>query len=122
LARASAWRWSNFPIPEPLVIPLVAGILIHIIKPIRILPSSWLFAAVGCLLVMAAILLGGWSVRAAGDVDISNPDAILFSGPYAHTRKPMYVAWAVGYAEITLVVGSLWLLVPLPLGLLAFTL
>lgn len=114
-----AWRWRNVPIPEPLAIPLIAGMLIHVVAPIRLLSGSWLRHAVGWPLLGAAVLLGGWALRTVGQIDILNAPKLLTSGPYAHARHPMYLAWIVGYLGIALVVNSVWPLVLLPAGLLA---
>jgi protein-S-isoprenylcysteine O-methyltransferase Ste14 len=114
-----AWRWRNVPIPEPLAIPLIAGMLFHAVAPISLLSGSWLRHGVGWPLLGAAVLLGGWAVRTVGQTDISNAPQLVTSGPYAHGRHPMYLAWIVGYLGITLMVNSLWPLMTLPPGLVA---
>ncbi len=113
------WRWSNVPIPESLAVPLIAGILMHIAAPTRLLPGSWARHAFGWLLFVVAALLGGWAVRTVGQLEISNSTKLVSTGPYAHSRHPMYVAWAVGYLGVALIMNALWPLVFLPAGLIA---
>jgi protein-S-isoprenylcysteine O-methyltransferase Ste14 len=113
------WRWRNVPIPESLVIPLIAGVLIDVVAPTRLPSGSWLRHGVGWPLLGAAALLGGWAVRTVGEFDISKAPKLLTSGPYAHARHPMYLAWVIGYLGVVLVVNSVWSLVLLPAGLLA---
>jgi protein-S-isoprenylcysteine O-methyltransferase Ste14 len=115
----ATWKWGNVPIPEPLAIPLLAGMLVHVAAPTNLLSGSWLRHAVGWPLLGVAVMLGGWAVRTVGEVDISNAPKLLTSGPYAYFRHPMYLAWIVGYLGIGLIVNSVWPLVFLPAGLLA---
>jgi protein-S-isoprenylcysteine O-methyltransferase Ste14 len=113
------WRWRNVPIPESLVLPLVAGMLIHVVEPATLLSGTWLRHALGWPLLGAAVLLAGWAVRTVGKIDISKAPKLLTSGPYAHARHPMYLAWIVGYLGVALEVNSVWPFVLLPAGLLA---
>jgi protein-S-isoprenylcysteine O-methyltransferase Ste14 len=56
-------------------------------------------------------------VRAAAGVDLERPDQLVDSGPYAHSRNPMYVAWTLGYLGVALVAGAAWPLLLLPVVL-----
>jgi protein-S-isoprenylcysteine O-methyltransferase Ste14 len=56
-------------------------------------------------------------VRAAAGVDLERPDQLVDSGPYAHSRNPMYVAWTLGYLGVALIAGTAWPLLLLPVVL-----
>jgi protein-S-isoprenylcysteine O-methyltransferase Ste14 len=47
-------------------------------------------------------------------MSVAAPNALLTTGPYAFSRNPMYVGWALIYAGIAFAANSLWLLVLLP--------
>lgn len=113
------WRWRNIPIPESLATPLGAGLLVHVAAPSKLLSAPWFGHAVGWPLVGVAVLVGAWTVRTVGRIDISDAPKLLTNGPYAYVRNPMYLAWIVGYLGIALVVNSVWPLVLMPAGLLA---
>ena len=99
--------------------PLIAGILIEVVVPTALVSRTWLRHAVGWPLLAAAVLLGGWAVRTVGRLDISNATRLVSAGPYAHSRHPMYVAWALGYLGVAAIVNSVWVLLILPAGLAA---
>jgi protein-S-isoprenylcysteine O-methyltransferase Ste14 len=73
--------------------------------------------AAGWPLLLAGLWLGGWAVRAAGDVDLERPPQLVQGGPYAFSRNPMYVAWTLGYAGAALVAHTAWPLAGLPVVL-----
>ena len=50
-------------------------------------------------------------------VDLDRPDQLVARGPYAWSRNPMYLAWALGYAGVALVAGTAWPLLLLPVVL-----
>jgi protein-S-isoprenylcysteine O-methyltransferase Ste14 len=58
-------------------------------------------------------------VRAAAAVDLERPNQLVDGGPYAFSRNPMYVAWTAGYVGVTLVAGTAWPLLLLPIVLAA---
>jgi protein-S-isoprenylcysteine O-methyltransferase Ste14 len=68
----------------------------------------------GWPLVLAGAALCWWAVLAAGEMSVAAPNALLTTGPYAFSRNPMYVGWALIYAGIAFAANSLWLLVLLP--------
>ena len=111
------WRWSNVPVPEPHVVGLLLGLALHSVRPRRAdrLPGRTL---VGIGSIGSSLLVIGWCVRTAGGSEIDAPTAIISSGPYAHSRNPMYLAWTVLYAGVSLVVNSMWPLRLLPLVVL----
>ena len=64
-------------------------------------------------------LAGGVGVRSAAEVDLEHPHQLVLRGPYAVSRNPMYLAWAIVYVGIALVANTVWPLLLLPGVLLA---
>jgi protein-S-isoprenylcysteine O-methyltransferase Ste14 len=67
----------------------------------------------------ALIAFGVWiSLRAAleaGDINIDSPTQLLTTGPYAHSRNPMYLGWTSLHLGIALAANSFWIIATLPL-------
>ena len=112
-----AWRWGNIPIPEAHLAGLAAGILLQLITPWRLPWPTWIGHGCGWPLLLGGLWLGAWAVRAAAHVNLERPNQLVDNGPYAHSRNPMYVAWTLGYVGVTLVAGTAWPLLLLPLVL-----
>ena len=110
------WRWSNVPIPGFYVLFLLAGVLLQLLGPLTLLPSAWAGQAIGPVLAMGGLTLGAWTVATAGATDISKPGALIVGGPYAWSRNPMYVAWALIHTGVALFFNSIWLAAFLPLA------
>lgn len=54
------------------------------------------------------------SLSAAGHTELAKPERLVTSGPYALSRNPMYVGWALAQLGIGLVTGSGWTVATLP--------
>jgi protein-S-isoprenylcysteine O-methyltransferase Ste14 len=115
----SGWRWGNVPLPETYLVGLGAGLLLQVAAAWRPPWPAGAGRAVGWPVLLAGLGLAAWAVRAAADVDLERPDRLVRRGPYAVSRNPMYVAWAVVYAGVALVAGAGWPLVLLPAVLMA---
>jgi protein-S-isoprenylcysteine O-methyltransferase Ste14 len=104
----------NLPLPEAHLALLALGLALQWLRPWQ-LPIPTLAAAfvsgVGIAASAASIL---WATRAAGDVDLAEPDRLVTTGPYAMTRHPMYEAWTALYAAIALGLRNGWLAAFLP--------
>jgi protein-S-isoprenylcysteine O-methyltransferase Ste14 len=111
---ARAWRWGNIPIPEAQLVGLGTGILLEVVRPWRLPWPAWIGHGCGWPLLLAGLWLGAWAVRAAAVVDLERPNKLVHSGPYAHSRNPMYVAWTLGYVGVAFVAGTAWPLLLLP--------
>lgn len=70
--------------------------------------------AAGWSVVGAGSLVIAWSLKAAGSTELSRPQSLVTSGPYAVSRNPMYVGWALLHLGIGMATGSRWVLATLP--------
>ncbi len=111
--------------PPPLIfaIPLVAGVLVGRVFPFEVMPRPFALT-IGGALAVSAMVLDIWALpkfRRAGTsmMPYEPTTAIIDSGPFAFTRNPLYLAMALLYAGITLLVNTVWplLLLPFVLGL-----
>lgn len=114
------FRWSNIPIPEGHVIPLIVGMALHVFFPRSIFESPWLRHVLGWPPLLLGALLAAWAVATIKDVDINKPTSLIVSGPYRFSRNPMYVAWTLIYAGIAVLANTWWPLFFLPI-VLVFT-
>jgi protein-S-isoprenylcysteine O-methyltransferase Ste14 len=71
---------------------------------------------VGSSLVAAGTYLVARSLRAAGQVDLDQSAKLVTSGPYAVSRNPMYLGWALLHLGTGIASRSGWILVAFPLG------
>ena len=115
--------------PPPLLylVPLVVGLVIHLLVPIRVLPLGWVQLAVGLPLMGAALALvlsAIWVMKRAGTS--FSPDtpttALVKRGPYRLSCNPSYVALTILYVGLALAVNALWILVLVPIALAAISL
>lgn len=112
--RTAGWRFSNVPVPEPHVFGLLAGGLLHALRPHPVTHRSRLALLSGVGLVVTGLAVVGWAVRTVGDADVEHPTELVTTGPYAVSRNPMYVAWTALYAGVALAANAIWPLVLLP--------
>jgi protein-S-isoprenylcysteine O-methyltransferase Ste14 len=113
-----SFRWSNIPIPEGHLIPLIAGLVLHIFSPQPLSNSLRLKNYCGWPLLLLGSLLAGWAVASVKDIEISTPSRIVVSGPYRFSRNPMYVAWTLIYAGAAFIVNTWWLIIFMPLTMI----
>ena len=111
---SSSWRWANIPLPEPHLAGILASGALHLALPWRLPGSEWLNSGVGWILVGAGVAISVSSVRAASDVDLERPSTLIFTGPYAFSRNPMYVGWTLLYVGGALIVRNAWMVGSLP--------
>ena len=108
------WRPMNVPIPRVHVLALLSGFALQAMVPRRLLRRARIGRVIGWLFVAVGTTLAARAVRAAGTVDVSDPDVLVTRGPYARSRNPMYVAWTGIYVGVALVRNTAWPIVLLP--------
>ena len=102
------------PIPRVHVLALGFGGLLHVLRPWRVYRGTRTRRSAGWLLVATGAAVVGWAVRTAGAVDLSAPDSLVTSGPYAYSRNPMYVAWHAMFLGLSLLANAVWLILLFP--------
>ncbi len=118
VGRLTAVVWRNVPIPETIVTPLLAGIALSIAILRTLVQPYWVFTLLGAIVLTGGLFLTIWSVGAVEHIDVSAPDVLVENGPYAFSRNPMYVGWALIYLAALLFSRSLWILLLFPVVLL----
>lgn len=90
----------NLPVKPPVVfvVAMLIGFAVHWIKPVAARPEGW--GGLGIIFCVIAVALGGWAAvalkRHHTDVRPWKPTtAIVSEGPYALTRNPIYLAFAL---------------------------
>ncbi len=114
-----------FP-PLAYAAPMAAGLAMHFAFSDRFLPQGWVQLAAGLPLMASSGLLAVWASvtmrRAGTTVDaFSSTTAVVGRGPFRFSRNPMYLSLAGLYLGIAVSVNALWVLVLLPLALVAIT-
>ena len=106
--------------PPPLIylVPLLIGLLLHWVAPVRFFPSTFQLI-VGLPLIGIGIFLILWAVRVfkhtGTDISVSKPTTtIVAEGPYRFTRNPMYLSMTLTYLGIAISFNALWPLLLLP--------
>jgi len=112
------WKWSNVPIPEANLVGLVIGTVLHIIFSNQLFQSSLIGHVFGWPLLVVGSGICAWSVIEAKEMNIAEPNNLLKSGPYAISRNPMYVGWAIIYLGISFIVNSVLIVSLLPIVIL----
>jgi protein-S-isoprenylcysteine O-methyltransferase Ste14 len=87
--------------------------------PVRLLPGYGV-RVVGTLILVGSVLLARWAQatmrRGGTNVNPNKPAlALVATGPFRHTRNPLYIALSGLYVGLTLLADSVWpllLLVP----------
>ena len=114
------------PPPFLYVVPLVAGLALHFVFPLRFLPLGWLQLAIGLPLVAVGIVLFQSTARTmmrarTGVVPGKPTTAIVVYGPFRFSRNPMYLSAALAYLGVAISTNALWAIVLLPFALLTVT-
>jgi len=106
---------KNIPIPEAYIIGIVLGVLLHVFFRVRIFLPAWIGHLLGWPLIFLGTGLSAWAVIEAGKINISSPEKLVTSGPFAFSRNPMYVGWSLIYLGISFVLNSIWPVALFPL-------
>ena len=112
-------------VPPPLIylLPLLAGLVLDRRIPVAFLPRG-VAGIIGWPLVGGALALAGWSFQTLRSADTTaRPDKpasrVIKHGPFAYSRNPIYVSFAMLYSGIAVLRNALWAILLLPLVLSA---
>lgn len=102
----------NLPVKPPVVfvVAMLIGFGVHWLKPVTARPDRW--GGLGMIFVFLAVALVGWAWMSLKlhrtDVRPWKPTtAVVTSGPYAFTRNPIYLGFALLQVGIGLWVDAL---------------
>lgn len=111
--------------PPPVIVatPLLVGLGLHRLRPLRLLPKA-IAKPAGVLMLIAGIAGMAWSVvafrRHETPIEPHKPaENLITSGPFQYTRNPAYASQIALYLGITKLANSLWPLLLLPAALFA---
>jgi len=113
--RWPEWRWRNVPLPEPHLILIGAGLVLHWLRPCSVPIARGPARLVGSIIVATGVSVAAWATTAAGEMDLEQPQKPVSSGPYQYSRHPMYVGWTCIYVGVSVSARSCWLLALLPM-------
>jgi protein-S-isoprenylcysteine O-methyltransferase Ste14 len=110
-------------VPPPLIYlaPFLAAAMLHARRPwpvaedpaIALMLGGFCATAIGVAIGMASVY--GFQKAHTTILPVGRPTtAIVQRGPYGFTRNPMYLAMAIAYFGLSLLLNSLWALVLLP--------
>ena len=114
----------NTPLPPGQIVGLGAVVILGRVFQVTLPGPRTVYRVVGVALGGAGAALTGWAIRergrrAAGPFDLERPDSLVTTGPYALSRHPMYVGWALIHLGAGLYGGSAWVLLSVPAATLA---
>ncbi len=109
------------PPPVVYLVPLVAGLILHWVFPVRFLHDGFQLG-IGLPLVGVGIILAVWAVRTfrrvGTSVNIYKPTKVIaIEGPFRFSRNPMYLSLSLAYVGIAVSLNALWALLLLPIAL-----
>lgn len=99
----------------PYHIGLLLGLLLHYVKPLRILESDALLL-LGVSLIIISLVLFAVSLRSFAKANTSidprkETTFIVSSGPYKFSRNPIYLSYSILYLGITAFFNDFWFLI-----------
>lgn len=111
---------SGAPVRPPIAwaLAVVVGLGLDWLYPLPFVPAPVPAAWLGCIVFLAGLALLIWAAstfrRAGTEVQSSRPTTtIVGSGPYRHTRNPIYVGMFLGLVGLAMAFDSLWLILVL---------
>lgn len=107
-------RWRNVPVPEGHVAGIVLGAVLQHVLPSLIRLGRRTRRWIGWPFIVSGAGLALWAATEAGEIDVATPEKLLTGGPYAFSRHPMYVGWALIYLGISCVLNARWMVALFP--------
>ncbi len=107
-------------VPPPLVFlgALMIGVGLNFVWPLPIFTESRIGEVLGLLATLGSAAIGTWAfrtmLRAGEQPDPSAPTRkIVREGPFARTRNPLYLSFALFDIGVALLLNNLWIAIAL---------
>lgn len=105
-------------VPPPLIFlgTIIVGVVLNIIWPSSVLSEARIGDALGLAAILGSLGLAVWAIRTMrGAGEHPDPDVptktIVANGPFAYSRNPIYLSFALFSLGLGLVLNNLWLFV-----------
>jgi protein-S-isoprenylcysteine O-methyltransferase Ste14 len=122
-----AYEHPQVSVAPPLLFlgALVVAIGLHLLVPLPA-PSPGTMRSVAMMVLVGGFLLAAWAftrlVKAGTSPDPHRAaTTLLTGGPYHFTRNPIYLGFALVFLGFTILAGTLWGVVLLPIVILVVT-
>ena len=109
-------------VPPPLVFlgALVVGVILNIVWPLPFLSDGRIGDLFGLIVALNGAALAFWALRTMlGAGEQPDPGAptrkIIKDGPFARTRNPIYLSFALFDLGVALLLNNLWIILALAL-------
>lgn len=107
---------SNIPLPEQNLAGIAVGVVLQRLMPLRLGGPRFLVRTVGAASLAAGGATVTWAWLAARNTRLARPDALVTAGPYALSRNPMYVGWALVHLGAGLLRADAWMVAAVPVA------
>ncbi len=111
---------SRAAVPPPLIFlgALVIGVVLNIVKPLQIFTDGRIGDVLGLLATLGSAAIAFWAfrtmLRAGEQPDPGVPTrTIVREGPFARTRNPIYLSFALFAIGVALLMNNLWIILVL---------